>query len=684
MNISDYINPTAIKDYCVGQNFFSYEELGCHYIEELHAHRFEVWAPNARSVSVVGDFNNWDRNAHMCEKLPGGVWVAIISGLKDGDNYKYFVVGYDGSEHYKTDPYATWCEVRPATASKVWSIDGYTWKDEKYMKKRAETNWRYAPMLIYELHLGSWKCGEDGSVHLNDVGPEIIKYVKKMGFTHIELMPINEYPFDGSWGYQVTGYYAVTSRYGTPQDYMAFIDACHAAGIGVILDWVPAHFPKDEHGLASFDGTKLYEHHDPKQGEMPQWGTLLFNYGRPEVVSFLVSSAMFFAKKYHVDGLRLDAVSAMLYLDFGKQHGEWVANRHGGNINLEAVDFLRTLNHALLTENAGFLSIAEESTAYPMITKPPYVGGLGFSFKWNMGFMNDTLQYMSMDHLFRRDNHNKLTFSMTYAYSENYILAYSHDEVVHGKASMIGKMFGSYDEKFMALRAFYGFIYAHPGKKLLFMGDEFAQFSEWDYQKSLDWFLHEYPSHDSMSLYVRDLNHMYQKYRAMYQVDDSWEGFEWLIVDDNQNSVVAFSRMAKPWRGKKQTVVCVINFTPVQRDHYRVGMNCGGELQLILNSDDFKYSGNGVPVESTVSIEEVEHGGKEYSVELTLPPLSAMFFELKPEEKPAKSKKGVSKAKKGEADAVKTVASKKAVGTKSAEKVKHTPRRIVGKAKNNK
>lgn len=631
----------------------AYLTFGCHYIRETGEHRFCVWAPNARSVSLVGDFNGWDPAKHVMHRTTGGVYYIFVKGMKNGDLYKYAITGYDGVQRYKSDPFAFYAEVRPDTASKVWELDGYQWHDGAYMDKRAKKDPTKGPMSIYEVHPGSWRKpeggGENDFMNFRDLADEMVPYLRKMGFTHVEMMPITEYPLDMSWGYQVTGYYGVTSRYGTPQDFMYFMDKMHEAGIGVILDWVPAHFPKDMHGLALFDGTHLYDHMDPRQGEQPQWGTYLFNYGRPEVVSFLISSAMFFADVYHVDGIRIDAVSAMLYLDFGKQEGQYVKNKDGGNTNLEAVDFLRKLNTTLLQNHKGFMSIAEESTAFPYVTKPPYDGGLGFTYKWNMGFMHDTLYYMSLDHLFRKDNHDAMTFSMQYAFSENYILPYSHDEVVHGKKSMVDKMFGPNQEKFPSLRALYGFVFAHPGKKLLFMGDEFAQYIEWDYKKQLDWFLiQQFEQHKKMSDYVAKLNRLYRKYRALHEVDDSWDGFVWLNANDRDNSALAFMRQSKPWRGKVQKLVCVMNFTPVCREQYRIhNLPSKGVLTEVLNSDDRKYGGENRRNEADVKVhsqrvplDEPDNKIKgrrktrtEYYADILLPPLSAVYFEFSEETK---------------------------------------------------
>ena len=616
----------------------AYLLMGCHYIPELNKHRFCVWAPNARSVSVVGDFNGWDGEANPMERCQGGIFAAFIPGLKDGDTYKYLIYGYDGQRHYKADPFAFYSELRPRTASRVWALDGYEWQDGDYLEKRAKSDPLHRPMSVYELHLGSWRLKPDGACYTyRELAEPLAQYVKKMGFTHVELMPIAEHPFDGSWGYQVTGYYSVTARYGTPQDFMYFVDVLHQNGIAVLVDWVPGHFPRDEQGLRQFDGTALYEHQDPRQGEQPQWGTMLFNYGRPEVMSFLISNAYFFFEQYHIDGLRVDAVSSMIYLNFCKEEGQYVRNRYGGTDNIEALEFLKRFNSTILSSFPGVITVAEESSAYPMITKPPYDGGLGFTFKWDMGFMNDMLKYMELDHLFKKHNHNYLTFSMQYAFSENYVLAFSHDEVVHGKHSMVDKMFGDYWQKFASLRAFYGYLFAHPGKKLLFMGNEFAQFIEWNFTKELDWFLLEYDSHRTMSEYVRRLNQFYQKHRAFYEIDDSWDGFRWLNVDDKDNSVVAFLRLSKPWRGKVQQIVSLTNFTPVVRHHYRIAMPGKGVLRELLNSDAPEYGGSGVTCGGELRADGEPFLGLPASVELTAPPLATVYFEFipDPDEEPA-------------------------------------------------
>ncbi len=614
----------------IGEAQRAYETFGCHYIAEIGMHRFCVWAPHARSVSVVGDFNGWNTQADPMENN-NGVWTGFVGGLKDGENYKYCIWGFDGSTVLKSDPFAFHAEVRPNTASKVWEIDPFNWTDAEYMAKRAKKNVFSAPMSIYEMHMGSWRKEEGYQfASLREMTDEIVQYVADMGYTHVELLPVSEHPLDGSWGYQVTGYYAFTSRYGTPQDFMHFVDRMHAAGIGVILDWVPAHFPKDAHGLARFDGTCLFEHKNPLLGEHPQWGTLVFNYGRPEVQSFLVSNAVFWMDKYHVDGLRLDAVSSMLYLDYGRENGQYIRNAFGGNYNLDAISFLRKVNSTVLTLFPGAMMIAEEATSFPLVTRPPYDDGLGFTFKWNMGFMNDTLKYFSMDPIYRKEQHNLITFAMMYAYSENFILPYSHDEVVHGKKSMLDKMPGDYWQKFATLRALYGFFYAHPGKKLMFMGDEFGQFIEWNEDRQLDWFLLQYDSHRCMKDYVRKLNRYYKRNRSFYEIEDSWDGFTWLDVHNNTESTVSFMRTSRVKSGKARRTVCVCNFTPVVRYDYAIGMPLKGTLREVLNSDDTAFGGSGVTNPLEIQVDDTP--GPEnmpYSARVTLPPLAAVYFEWK-------------------------------------------------------
>ncbi len=602
----------------------AYRTLGCHYVSELSAHRFAVWAPNARSVSVVGDFNAWDAEKNAMERMDGGVFVTAIGGLSDGDCYKYAVTGANGSVCLKADPFAFYSELRPNTASRIWDIGGFCWTDAAYIKRRAAADLFRSPINIYELNIGSFRHKDGGDLpSVRELADEIAAYVRDMGYTHVELMPITEYPLDMSWGYQVTGYFAPTSRYGTPQDYMYFIDRLHSAGIGVIMDWVPAHFPKDAHGLARFDGSCLYEHADPRRAEHPQWGTLIFDYSRTEVVSFLVSSAVYFAEMYHIDGIRMDAVTSMLYLDYARD-GDYPRNREGGNIDLDAVEFIKKVNSVLDTRYAGFMTVAEESTAYPLVTRPPRDGGLGFTFKWNMGFMHDTLDYMQTDPLFRSGRHDKLTFSMFYCYSENFILPYSHDEVVHGKRSMVDKMFGDYWQKFASLRALYGYMYAHPGKKLMFMGCEFAQFIEWNENIQLDWFLLQYPSHSGMRDYVRELNELYSSKPALWQTDDSWDGFKWLTADDSANSVVAFMRI--PADEDAEHIVCAVNFTPVVHRDYRIGMLGRGVLKLLLNGDEERFGGSGVSGKRTVLTEKGRQGEFDNYASVTLPPLCAQYF----------------------------------------------------------
>ena len=625
-----YINKDEIYLFNTGEAQQAYATFGCHLVGELGMHRFMVWAPNARQISVVGDFNGWDASKNRMERLDTGAFVAFVPGLKDGDCYKYQIEGYDSQTVLKADPFAFHAEVRPATASKVWSLGGYQWRDAEYLRRRPEQNALQKPMAIYEMHIGSWRKREDYHfANLRDVADELSDYLVEMGFTHVEIMPVTEYPLDASWGYQVTGFFAVTSRYGTPQDFMYFVDTMHAKGISVIMDWVPAHFPKDAHGLARFDGTSLYEHENPLQGHHPQWGTLIFNYGRPEVVSFLVSSAMFFFDVYHIDGIRVDAVSSMLYLDYARNQGEYVPNEEGGNIDKTAVAFLQKLNSVILTRHPGTITVAEESTAYPMITKPPYDGGLGFVFKWNMGFMHDTLKYMSMDPFFRHDHHDKITFSICYAFSENFILPYSHDEVVHGKKSLLDKMYGSYDEKFASQRALLGFMYAHPGKKLLFMGSEFAQFIEWDHQKPLDWFLLEHERHRQMQQYVKALNAFYTGCSALYEVEDSWDGFTWLNVDNAMQSSLCFLRRAG---SKNQSCVCAFNFTPVPVKHFVIGLPGKGTLQETFNSDDLLFGGGGRHHTLTITTSHEEFAGQSYRAAIDLPPLSAVYFDYDEEE----------------------------------------------------
>ena len=596
--------------------------FGCKYIKELEAHRFIVWAPNARSVSLVGDFNGWDRHALPMEKLEGGIWAAFVKNLSDGCLYKYCITDQSGREVLKADPFADYSQCGGETASRVWSGGCYTWRDKKYLDERAARSFMTSPMSIYEVHPGSWKNLE-GGVNYRNLGDALAEYCRDMGYTHVELMPVTEYPYDASWGYQVTGYYSPTSRYGTPDDFKYFVDTLHGAGIGIIMDWVPAHFPKDEHGLANFDGTPLYECKEKRMAEHPEWGTLIFDYGSTQVQSFLVSSACRFFEDYHIDGIRVDAVSSMLYLNYGRKDGEFTPNKDGGYINLNAVDFLRKLNSTVLTTYPGVLTIAEESTAYPLVTAPPDAGGLGFCLKWDMGFMHDTLDYMEMDPYFRSFNHNRLTFSMMYAFSENYVLAYSHDEVVHCKKSMLDKMSGDYEQKFASLRTLYGFQFAHPGKKLTFMGGEFGQFIEWNWEKELDWLLLEYPRHRQMQDWCRALNRLYTGNPALYMIDKSWDGFKWLNVDDAGRSSVAFMRMAPE---QDSYIVCVCNFTPVKYDNFRFGLPKRGTLKEILSSDDERFGGSGHLNTAAIRSRKEAFMDMEHSAEICLPAMSAVFF----------------------------------------------------------
>ena len=607
-----------------GKNAKAYEFLGSHKLADEDKVVFRVWAPHAAAVSVVGDFNGWDTDANPMKKLEdNSVWECTVQGIKQFDNYKYCITAQSGEKRYKADPYGFHTETRPETASKFYDLDGYDWKDEKWMAKRKTVNVYESPINIYEVHAGSWKQHEDGNfLSYRQLADELTKYVKDMGYTHIELLPVCEHPFDGSWGYQVTGYFAPTSRFGEPKDFMYFVDKCHREGIGVILDWVPAHFPKDAHGLYEFDGQCCYEYQDIRKGEHLQWGTRVFDYGRNEVRSFLTSSAMFWLEKYHIDGLRVDAVASMLYLDYGRNDGEWIANKHGGRENLEAVEFLQNLNISIFREYPDVMMIAEESTAWPLVSKPVGDGGLGFNFKWNMGWMNDCLKYFSMDGLFRKHNHNCLTFSFFYAFSENFVLPISHDEVVHGKCSMINKMPGTYEEKFAGLRAFFAYMTAHPGKKLMFMGQEFAQFIEWNYEQGLDWVLLDYDMHRKMQSYVRTLNTLYKKHSPLWQVDYNWEGFNWISNDDVDNSVISFRRIDKD----KKEIIAVCNFTNVERNNYRIGVPRAGTYKVILNSDSEEFGGGGKGTAEKVKSEKIPMHGFDNSIALDLAGMSVIYL----------------------------------------------------------
>lgn len=611
-----------IRSFTGGGNFKSYEFLGCHKAEKGFI--FRVWAPRAASVHLCGDFNFWNTSALPMKNIGGGIWEAVAENAAVYDNYKYYIEKQNGGFVYKSDPYAYHTCTRPENASKVYEIEGYDWHDSPYLSSLDGENTLDKPMNIYEVHLASWRKHKDGNyLTYKEAATELSAYAKKMGYTHIEIMPVTEYPYDPSWGYQVTGYFAPTSRFGTPKDFMEFVDICHQNGIGIILDWVGAHFPKDEYGLYEFDGGACYEYEDPLKNEHPDWNTRIFDYGRSEVISFLISSAVFWIEKYHIDGLRVDAVASMLYLDYGKENGQWRRNREGGNINLEAVEFLKKLNSEVFCARPSALMIAEESTAFPAVTKPPYDGGLGFNYKWNMGWMNDMLAYMSSDPLFRKGLHRNITFSLTYAFSENFILPISHDEVVYGKCSMISKMPGEYKEKFDNLRAFYGYMAAHPGKKLLFMGNEFAQFSEWNFTKELDWQLLSYDSHKKMQKYVKDLNMFYLSRSELWENDFDWSGFEWISNDDSDQSVISFVRTDKS--GKRLLIVC--NFCPVKREKYRLGVPVSGIYKPVFSSDYLKYGGSGTRIRSVKSQKIPFHGRRE-SISITVQPMSTVFYEI--------------------------------------------------------
>ena len=571
---------TELDQYLFGQatHYDIYKKLGAHPVSygRQKGVYFAVWAPNAQYVSVIGEFNDWNTQANPMEKAgPIGVFQVFVPGAREGQLYKFYIVGMHGEELYKADPYANAAEMRPGTASRITDISSYKWNDGVWMKNRPRFNEKKDAMAIYEVHPGSWmkhpstEYNREGFFNYREFGEMLAKYVKEMGYTHVELMGIAEHPFDGSWGYQVTGYYAPTSRYGTPQDFKYMIDYLHRQKIGVILDWVPAHFPKDAHGLANFDGTAVYEHEDPRQGEHPDWGTKIYNYGRPEVKNFLIANALFWIEECHVDGLRVDAVASMLYLDYGKSDGQWVANKYGGNENLEAIEFFKHLNTVVLGRNHGTVMIAEESTAWPKVTGKAEDGGLGFSLKWNMGWMNDFLEYMKLDPYFRKDNHNKMTFAITYAYSEKYVLVLSHDEVVHLKCSMLSKMPGELEDKFKNLKAGYTFMMGHPGKKLLFMGQDFGQLREWSEERELDWFLLQEKEHRDLQSFVKDLLYIYRKYPAVHATDNDPQGFEWINADDAYRSIFSFVRKSPT---KRNNLLFICNFTPVARPDYRVGV----------------------------------------------------------------------------------------------------------------
>ena len=617
-----------------GRHYDTYEKLGAHIHESdgVRGVNFAVWAPSAQRVSVVGDFNQWDGRVHpMRARGSSGVWELFLPELDEGAVYKYEIIGAHGEVlPLKADPYAFRSEQRPNSGSIVARLDTYSWQDADWMAERARTNWLEKPMAIYEVHLGGWRRVPEENhrwLTYRELADQLIPYAKGLGYTHIELLPMMEHPFDGSWGYQTIGYYAATSRYGTPAEFMEFVDSCHHAGLGVILDWTPAHFPRDAHGLAYFDGTHLFEHADPRQGAHPDWGTLVYNYGRNEVQNYLISNALFWLDKYHIDGLRVDAVASMLYLDYSRKEGEWVPNEYGGRENIPAIRFLKRLNEVTYQRFPGIVTVAEESTAWPAVSRPTYLGGLGFAFKWNMGWMNDTLRYFANDPVHRKYEQNKLTFSMLYAFTENFILPFSHDEVVHGKGSLLHKMSGDLWQQFANLRLLYGYQYGHPGKKLLFMGQEFAQRSEFSEAQSLEWHLLQYEPHRGLQRLVSDLNRLYASQAALHEVEFDWHGFEWIDCSDADNSVFSFIRRSKH---PADFLVVVLNATPVVRNGYRVGVPDPGFYAELMNTDSSYYGGSNLGNKGGVYAEPILHNGRPHSIALTLPPLAALFFKRQP------------------------------------------------------
>ncbi len=613
-----------------GRHYDTYEKLGAHLktVDGIAGVHFAVWAPSAQRVSVVGDFNRWDGRVHpMRARGSSGIWELFVPDLGERTIYKFEIVGAQGSVlPLKADPYAFSAELRPNTGSVVARLDKHPWNDADWIAQRSQKNWLERTVTVYEVHLGSWRRVPDDHdrwLTYRELGDQLIPYVKDLGYTHIELLPIMEHPFDGSWGYQTLGYFAATSRYGTPAEFMDFVDRCHQAGLGVFLDWTPAHFPRDTHGLSMFDGTHLYEHSDPRQGSHPDWGTLVYNYGRNEVQNYLISNALFWLDKYHIDGLRVDAVASMLYLDYSRKPNEWVPNRHGGRENLEAIDFLKRLNEVAHQRFPGVLTIAEESTSWPSVSRPTYLGGLGFSLKWNMGWMNDTLKYFSKDSIFRRYEHNKLTFSLLYAFNENFMLPFSHDEVVHGKNSLLHKMPGDMWQQFANLRTLFAYQYAHPGKKLLFMGQEFAQRNEWTETRSLDWHLLKHESHRGIQRLITDLNKLVKAQPALHEVDFEWQGFEWIDANDSDNSVYSFIRRGK---NPDELLIAVLNATPVVRYGYHIGVPRPGHYEEVLNTDAVIYGGSNVGNLGGMNAAEFTCQGRSYSLALTLPPLSVIFL----------------------------------------------------------
>jgi 1,4-alpha-glucan branching enzyme len=626
-----------------GRHYESYNFLGSHITEEKGKKgvRFTVWAPNAEEISVIGDFNDWNKSKNPMQKIEdSGIWTTFIEGAENKMHYKYWIRGYRGVVRVKTDPYAKRQETPPKTASQIYEPDTYSWSDQKWLKKRKNSNHLKEPLSIYEMHLGSWKQDDGELMNYRDIADELVPYINEMGFTHVELMPLTEYPFPGSWGYQTTGYFALTSRYGTLEDFMYFVDQLHQNDIGVIMDWVPSHFCKDDHGLRLFDGSHLFESSDPRRAENIQWDTLNFDFAQNEVWSFLISSANYWIDKFHIDGLRVDAVSNMLYLNYEKEDGQWAANEYGGFENLEAIEFIKELNSEMFERYPGILMIAEESSAWPLVTAPVHDGGLGFNFKWNMGWMNDTLDYMENDPVYRKWEHNKLTFSSMYSQSENYVLPMSHDEVVHGKKSLLDKMPGDYWQKFANLRLLFTYMYAHPGKKLLFMGGEFGQFIEWNYKQDLDWLLLDYEKHQVTQDFMQELNQVYRKEKALWELDHEHAGFRWIEADDYEQSVISFIRNSE---NEAQQLVIILNFTPVPRDKYRIGVPGPGEYELLLNSDQKVFGGSDYETAARVKTEEIPYHGFDHSISINLPPLAGIYLKYK---QPTKKKEKTKKVKK--------------------------------------
>ena len=629
-----YRFPQQLTDYDLyllqeGNHFESYKKLGAHLhtIDGVSGVTFAVWAPNAQRISVIGSFNGWDKRVHPMQRCgETSFWELFIPNLVAGVHYKYAVksrmLGYEVD---KSDPYGFAGEMRPSTDSRVWDLEQYSWQDEQWIDNRPQAQALDQPINIYEVHLGSWKRApeDNGFLNYRELAHQLAAYAKEMHYTHIELMPITEHPFDGSWGYQTTGYFAPTSRFGTPDDFKYFVDYCHQQNVGVILDWVPAHFPKDSHGLAFFDGTHLYEHADPRQGEHRDWGTKIFNFGRNEVRNFLLSSALFWLKEYHLDGLRVDAVASMLYLDYSREQGEWIPNKYGGRENLEAIDFIRRFNELVHQECPGALTIAEESTAWPMVTRPTYTGGLGFDLKWNMGWMHDTLSYMEKESIYRRYHQGEITFSLIYSFSENFVLPFSHDEVVHLKRSMLDKMPGDEWQKRANLRALYAYMIGHPGKKLLFMGSEFGQWTEWNEAKSLDWHLLDFTPHQQLQQFVADLNRLYLEEPALHEIDGTWKGFQWIDISDADRSIISFIRRGTD---EKDVIVVVCNFTPVPRLGYRIGLPQAGTYREILNTDWHYFGGSGVANSGSIVAEELSWQSCPQSAPIDIPPLGVVMF----------------------------------------------------------